>query len=105
MGTKVFALMVLFLLIVAQLFDLVSFLAMTSLHGLQAEANPIVVLLAQEIGFSGLTVLKLAVILFAGSVYILLMRHRPRLALGVIGWGIAAGLLGGVTNVATINAW
>jgi len=97
--------MALVLLVFAQLFDLVSFLVMMSLHGLEAEANPIVVLLAHEIGFRGLTVLKLAVIVFAGSVYILLMRHRPRLALAVILSGIAAGMVGGATNVATINAW
>jgi len=97
--------MALFLLIVAQLFDLTSFLVMTGLHGLEAEANPIVVFLAHEVGFKGLTVLKLAVVLFAGSVYILLMRARPRLALAVVGWGIAAGMVGGVSNVATINAW
>ena len=39
------------------MFDLFSFIVMTERHGMGAEANPIVVMLADSIGLGGLTVL------------------------------------------------
>lgn len=92
-------------LIAAHLFDLVSFVVMTDRHGMAAEANPIVVVLEQQIGLAGLTVAKIASVLIGGSVFVLLARHRPRLAMGVVLFGVCAGLLGGLTNVATIYAF
>lgn len=93
-------------LIAAHLFDLVSFMVMTERHGLAAEANPVVVLLAQEIGLAGLTVAKIASVLIGGSVFVMLAHGRRRkLAMAVVLFGVAAGLVGGLTNVATIYAY
>lgn len=92
-------------LLIAHLFDWASFVVMTSLHGLEAEANPIVVFLAQEVGLPGLTVVKLAVVVFGGAVFAVLAPQRRRLATALIIYGIAAGLVGGVSNVATIYAF
>jgi hypothetical protein len=93
------------LLLLAHAFDWVSFVVMTRLHGLAAEANPIVVLLAQEVGLPGLTVVKLAAVVFGGAVFVLLAPQRRRLAAALIIYGIAAGMVGGLSNVATIYAY
>ena len=89
-------------LIAAHMFDLVSFVVMTERHGMAAEANPIVVMLEQQIGIAGLTVAKIASVLVGGSVFVMLARHRRRLAMGVVLFGVCAGLVGGLSNVATI---
>lgn len=93
-------------LIAAHVFDLASFLVMTERHGMAAEANPIVVALAAEIGLGGLTVVKIASVLIGGSVFVMLAHGRRRkLAMGVVMFGVAAGLVGGLSNVATIYAY
>jgi hypothetical protein len=92
-------------LVATHLFDFVSFLLMTARHGLDAEANPVVVLLAEQVGLPGLTVAKLASVVIGGSVFVLLVRgRRPRLALTVVMFGVVSGLLGGLSNLATIYA-
>jgi hypothetical protein len=93
------------LLAFAHLFDLASFVVMTDLHGMEAEANPIVVYLHEHIGLAGLTVAKLAAVFFGGTVFVLIAPHRRRLAAAVITYGIAVGMVGGLTNVATIYAY
>lgn len=90
----------------AHFFDLASFMAMMSVHGLSAEANPFVVAIAKQLGLPGLTVAKLASVVIGGSVFVLLARgHRRRLALAVVFYGIAAGLVGGFSNLATIYSY
>jgi hypothetical protein len=101
----VFVPVALAILVAAQLFDLLSFMVMTGLHGMGAEANPIVVLLHQELGLPGLTIVKLGVVVFGGAVFVLLAPERRRLAMTVIIYGIAAGMIGGLSNVATIYAY
>jgi hypothetical protein len=93
------------LLAAAHLFDLVSFVVMTNMHGLAAEANPIVVLLAQEVGLPGLTVAKIAAVAFGGAVFVVLAPHRRKLAAAVVIYGILVGFVGGFSNVLTIYAW
>ncbi|MDQ3937727.1 MAG: hypothetical protein M3253_03495 [Chloroflexota bacterium] len=93
-------------LLAAHLFDLLSFLVMTDRLGMAAEANPIVVLLAESVGLPGLTVAKLASVVIGGSVFVMLARgRRRRLAMAVLTFGVGAGLVGGLTNVATIYAY
>jgi hypothetical protein len=94
----VFALAALF---AAHLFDYASFLVMTARHGLAAEFNPIVVALAEGYGLPGLTIAKFASVVFLASTFALLAPRRRRIATGVILIGIGAGLLGGVSNVAS----
>lgn len=93
-------------LIAAHAFDLFSFMVMTDRLGMAAEANPIVVALAGEVGMPGLTLAKVASVLIGGSVFVLLVRgHRRRLAIGVVLFGVCAGLVGGLSNVATMYAY
>lgn len=89
-------------LIAAHLFDLVSFVVMTERHGMAAEANPIVVMLEEQIGLAGLTVAKIASVLIGGSIFVMLARNRRRLAIGVVLFGVCAGMVGGLSNLATI---
>lgn len=86
----------------AQLFDYTSFLVMINRHGLSAEANPIVVQLATELGLPGLTLAKLGTVLFAAVLVFLIAPRRRRVAMGLTMFGIGAGLLGGFSNIATL---
>jgi hypothetical protein len=64
------------------------------------------VMLAEQIGVGGLTVVKIASVLIGGSVFVMLAYgQRRRLAMGVVLFGVAAGLVGGLTNLATIYAY
>ena len=86
----------------AHLFDLLSFVVMTDRHGLQAEANPVVYRLAELAGLPGLTLAKLFAVILGASVFMVLAPKRPKLASAVLFFGIAAGVIGGITNVASI---
>lgn len=96
---QVFALAALAL---AHLFDYASFLVLMSRHGLAAEANPIVVRIAQTAGIPGLTLAKVATVGFAALLMVLIAPKRRRLAIGLLVFGIAAGLVGGISNVASL---
>ena len=89
-------------LAVAHLSDFSSFLVMTDRHGLAAELNPIVVALAQDFGLPGLTLAKFASVLLLGTVVMLLTPKHRKLATTVLVIGITTGLLGGVSNIASI---
>jgi hypothetical protein len=86
----------------AQLFDYASFLLMIDRHGLAAEANPIVVHLAEEVGLPGLTLAKVLIVGFTALLMVALAPRRRRLAMGLLMFGVAAGLVGGFSNLATI---
>ena len=89
-------------LVAAHAFDYFSFLVMTSKHGLAAELNPIVVALALEFGLPGLTIAKLASVVFLASVVLVAAPHRRRVAGALLVIGTSVGLLGGVSNIASI---
>lgn len=89
-------------LAVAHLFDWASFLVMIARHGLSAEANPIVVQLVQDTGVPGVTLAKLATVALAALVAIVIAPHRRRLAMGLLTFGVVAGMVGGLTNLATL---
>jgi hypothetical protein len=89
-------------LALAHLFDYTSFLLMVSRHGLGAELNPVVVHIAQEAGLAGLTAAKILTVAFAAMLMVAIARHRPVLALALLLFGIGAGLVGGLSNVATL---
>jgi hypothetical protein len=75
------------LLIIAHIADYTTFVFMVARHGLGAEANPLVAMLA---------------VLFVAATFLIVGRTRPRLAAGVLAFGIFIGSLGAVSNVATI---
>jgi hypothetical protein len=89
-------------LALASLFDYVSFLVMVSRHGLAAEANPLVRGLVEQLGLPGLTLAKLATVLMAGAAVALLFQRRRGVALALVVFGVLAGVVGGLSNVATI---
>lgn len=101
-STRLWRLVALALLAVAQLFDYVSFLVMIERHGLAAELNPIVVTIQQNVGMVGLTVVKAAAVVFLASTATLLMPRRPAVAFGVLVVGIVLGIAGGLSNVMTL---
>ena len=88
-------------LVLAHLFDLLSFVEMIGRHGLDAELNPLVVYLHGMVGVPGLAVAKMLSVAIGGTVFVILAPQRRRLAMVVLMFGIGAGLLGGVSNVAT----
>ena len=92
----------LILLALAHAFDYVSFLVMTSKHGLAAELNPVVVTLAEQFGLPGLTIAKLASVGFLAAVVLIAAPQRRRVAGGLLVIGISVGVLGGVSNIASI---
>jgi hypothetical protein len=89
-------------LALAHFFDYASFLVMIGRHGLAAEANPVVVVLHQEIGLAGLTVAKIVTVAFAAGLMFIIATRRRRLAMGLFVFGVMAGVVGGVSNIATI---
>lgn len=89
-------------LALAHFFDWASFLVMIGRHGLAAEANPIVVQVFQETGIPGVTVAKIATVVFAAVLALIIIPNRRRLGMGLISFGVLAGLVGGLTNVLTL---
>jgi hypothetical protein len=89
-------------LTLAHLFDWASFLVMIGRHGLGAEANPIVVTLFEEAGVPGVTLAKLATVAFAALLVVLLAPKRRRMAMALLSFGMIAGFIGGISNIATL---
>jgi hypothetical protein len=89
-------------LLAAHVFDWASFLIMIARHGLGAEANPIVVTLVEETGVPGVTLAKLATVGFAALLAVLIAPKRRRIAMALLSFGAIVGLLGGLSNVATL---
>ncbi len=83
----------------AQLADLVTFLAMIGQHGIGAERNPIAVAFVEGHQLGPLIVAKLTVWALAAACAANLQRRNPRLGELVIAFGILAGCLGAVSNV------
>jgi hypothetical protein len=89
-------------LTLAHFFDWASFLVMIGRHGLGAEANPIVVTLFEEAGVPGVTLAKLATVAFAALLVVLLAPKRRRMAMALLSFGMLAGFVGGLSNIATL---
>lgn len=90
------------LLAFAHLADYVTFVRMVLAHGLDAEANPIVALIARELGFEILTLAKIAAVLLMVTTVVVVRRSRPRVAHVTLSLGILLGTVGAITNLATI---
>ena len=89
-------------LVAAHLFDFGSFMLMTARHGLDAELNPLVVALAEAHGLVGLTVAKVVSIALVVATVAIIAPKRRRLAAAVLVVGIGAGMVGGVSNLASL---
>ena len=89
-------------LVLAHAFDYTSFLLMVKRHGLGAEANPVVVDIVNQSGLYGLTLVKIFVVALAGLIILAIGRRHARLAAGLLVFGVLAGLVGGLSNIATL---
>ena len=91
------------LAVAAQLADLFTFVVMLDAHGIQAEANPIVVAI---FGWEPLALvpLKIGAILFGVYVYDRLIQDGHRsMALGLGVWMLTVGAIGAASNILTIR--
>ncbi len=94
-------------LFLAQAFDLATFSAMVARHGAAAEANPIVSDLFDAYGMPAVIIAKLALALLVSALSVAALSQGRRGVWSVIGGlplalAIAAGLIGGITNAATL---
>jgi hypothetical protein len=94
-------------LMIAQLFDLETFVRMVTLHGPATEANPLVHFLLTEHGLPLMVVAKIAMMsLVVAIVAVLAGRsdgtgHR-RMVAAVMSVAIVAGVIGGWSNAAVL---
>jgi len=90
------------LLIVAHVADYGTFMVMIVRRGIDTELNPIVSTLAEEHGLALLTLAKFATVLLVAATFMIVSRTRPRIAAGVLTFGVLVGSLGAVSNVASM---
>jgi hypothetical protein len=90
------------LLALAQSFDFFTFTIMFARHGAAAELNPLIARLASDYGVGVLAMAKIGLVVTVASIVAIIMAKRPRLAGAVLVIGIGAGLLGGVSNIASV---
>ncbi|MFL5674675.1 MAG: hypothetical protein ACJ779_06695 [Chloroflexota bacterium] len=94
-------------LFLAQAFDLATFIVMVARHGSSAEANPLVSDMFQTFGITAVIVSKLALIVLIGALTVAASSRGSRGVWSMVGGlplalAIAAGLIGGITNAATL---
>jgi hypothetical protein len=92
----------LLVLALAQFFDWATFQILVLRHGSTAEANPIVRHIFDATGIQGLTLAKVATVEFVAVMIVLIGHRHRRLAYGLFLFGIAAGIVGGLSNIATL---
>ena len=89
-------------LILAHMADYATFMVMVVRHGLGAELNPLVATLTEEHGLLLLTITKLCTVLLVATTFLVVGRTRPRMAAGVLGFGVFIGTFGAFSNLITI---
>ena len=95
-------------LLAAQLFDAGTFIVMVRADGPTSEANPLTAGLLLSHGLAILVLLKLAIVVLVGALTVAgVARNGGRGAWAFVAWvplglAITFGVLGGVTNAATI---
>ena len=94
-------------LVAAQLFDYGTFTLMVERHGIRAELNPIVANGFAAFGLPIVALAKLALVVLIGSIIVILAHDRRssrgtmRIATFVTMIAVAAGLIGGISNIVT----
>jgi hypothetical protein len=94
-------------LAIAQAFDFATFSVMVRAHGVSAEANPLVQSLFLSLGTPAVAFAKIALVVLIVALGIAAAVRGGKGAWSIIGGmpmalGIAAGLIGGITNAAVI---
>ena len=92
---------------VAQMLDLGTFVRMIGIHGPDAEGNPLVAHLLAELGVPFVAVTKVAALSLVFAIVAVLWgrddeRGHKRLAAGIVGCAIVAGVFGGLTNTSVL---
>jgi len=87
----------------AQLADLTTFLGMVGLHGIGAEANPLVAHVARTAGLDVLVVAKVGLIGFVALTFAIVAKVRERLAASVVTIATVSGLVGAASNIIAIG--
>jgi hypothetical protein len=90
------------LLALAHAFDFASFLVMVARRGFGTEANPVVRQIATHTGLEGITIAKVATVVLAASIVVILSRNHKVMAGVLLVFAIAAGVVGGLSNIATM---
>lgn len=90
------------ILIFAHVADWATFVVMIARHGLGAEVNPLVATIFADWGLALLTVAKFATVLLVAAVFLIVVKDRPRVATGVLAFGVFIGALGAYSNLLTI---
>jgi hypothetical protein len=92
--------------VVAQAFDLGTFVAMVRRVGPAAEANPLVASLFQDYGTIAVAFAKAVLVLFVVALAVSTARQPRRIRVATaalpVGLAIVAGLVGGISNTAVI---
>ena len=90
----------------AQMFDLVTFMAMVRELGPAAEMNPLVTTLYVLYGYPMVAIAKITLVALVTAITTILIARnaRPRMARGIILLGIVVGLVGGMSNAIAIGA-
>jgi hypothetical protein len=95
-------------LLAAQLFDVGTFIVMIRAEGPAAEANPVAAGLLESHGLAILVLLKFAIVVLVGALAVAgVARNGARGAWAFVAWAplglaITFGMIGGITNAATI---
>ena len=81
---------------------------MVDRHGPGAEANPLVAGILGGLGFPGIVIVKVALVVLVAATAVVLVRgpnhaRGRRIATIILGVGIVAGLVGGCTNALTLG--
>jgi TM2 domain-containing membrane protein YozV len=90
------------LLGLAQFTDFLTFRVMVATAGRGAELNPVALALHDDGGAFLVLAAKLAVWALVAAIAAVLAPTRPGLARFVVGFGIAAGILGTISNLLTL---
>jgi hypothetical protein len=93
------------LLIFAHVADYMTFVVMVARDGLGTELNPLVATITEDFGLMMLTIGKFSTVLLVAATFLIVGRTRPKMAVGVLVFGIFVGALGAFSNVATIDAF
>jgi hypothetical protein len=94
-------------LALAQSLDLVTFVVMVQTVGLEGEGNPLVQRLFHGLGWAGIVLGKVALIVLVGSLVVAATAHVGSRRWAFVGGlplalAIAVGLIGGITNASVI---
>lgn len=90
---------------VAQMLDLATYVEMVRRVGPMAEVNPIVRELFAGYGYPAVAIAKVVLLAIVSAIAAILVgpQSRRRLAGGLVGLGIAIGILGGTSNAIALG--